>query len=102
MKPHRMLAVFAALSLGAVAGASAADIEAGKSKAGPCAVCHGAGGEGKGNNPPLAGMAPARFVQAIGDYKSGKRPSAAMKGYAVKLDDADAANLAAYYASLKK
>jgi cytochrome c553 len=102
MKSHCMLAALAALSLGAVAGASAADIEAGKGKAGPCAVCHGAGGEGKGNNPPLAGMAPARFVQAINDYKSGKRPSAAMKGYAVKLDDADAANLAAYYASLKK
>ena len=102
MKPNRMLTAFFALSIGVVAAASAADIEAGKSKAGPCAVCHGAAGEGKGNNPPLAGMAPARFVQAINDYKSGKRPSAAMKGYAVKLDDADAANLAAYYASLKK
>ena len=102
MKLSHMLTVFAALAIGAVAGASAADIEAGKGKAGPCAVCHGAVGEGKGTNPPLAGLAPARFVQAINDYKSGKRPSAAMKGYAVKLDDADAANLAAYYASLKK
>jgi cytochrome c553 len=65
-------------------------------------VCHGANGEGKGNNPPIAGMAPARFVQAMNDYKTGKRSSAAMKGYAAKLDDADTANLAAYYASQKR
>ena len=102
MKLSHMLTVFAALAIGAVAGASAADVQAGKSKAGPCAVCHGAVGEGKGTNPPLAGMAPARFVQAMNDYKTGKRSSAAMKGYAAKLDDADTANLAAYYASLKK
>jgi cytochrome c553 len=102
MKLNRVLTAWVALSIGAVATASAADVEAGKSKAGPCAVCHGAGGEGKGNNPPIAGMAPGRFVQAINDYKSGKRTSAAMKGYAAKLDDADTANLAAYYASLKR
>jgi len=41
-------------------------------------------------------------VQAMNDYKTGKRSSAAMKGYAAKLDDADTANLAAYYASLKR
>jgi cytochrome c553 len=47
-------------------------------------------------------MAEDRFVQAIKDYKSGKRPHAAMKAFATKLDDKDTANLAAYYASLKK
>jgi cytochrome c553 len=47
-------------------------------------------------------MAQDRFVQAISDYKSGKRPHAAMKAFAAKLDDKDTANLAAYYASLKK
>jgi cytochrome c553 len=102
MKLNRHLVALVALSICAVATASAADVEAGKSKAGPCAVCHGAGGEGKGTNPPLAGMPPARFVQAMSDYKTGKRSSAAMKGYAAKLDAADTANLAAYYASLKK
>lgn len=102
MKLNMMLTMFAALSFGTVTAASAADAQAGKSKAGPCAVCHGASGEGKGNNPPIAGMAPARFMQAISDFKSGKRSSPVMKGYAVRLEDADAANLAAYYASLKK
>lgn len=102
MKVKTMLTVLVTLSIGAIGSAVAADIEAGKSKSGPCAVCHGANGEGKANNPPLAGLARDRFVQAIKDYSSGKRPSAAMKGYAAKLSDADTANLAAYYASLKK
>lgn len=102
MKLNCALAMFVASSIGLAATASAADIQAGRSKASPCAVCHGSNGEGKGNNPPIAGMVPARFVQAINDYKSGKRPSAAMKGYATKLDDTDTANLAAYYASLKR
>lgn len=102
MKPNRLLTVLVVLSIGATSGAGAAEIEAGKSKSGPCAVCHGANGEGKGNNPPIAGLAPARFVRAINDYKSGKRTSPIMKGYAAKLDDSEAANLAAYYASLKK
>lgn len=102
MKPNRLLTMLVAILLGAVGAASAADIEAGKSKSGPCAVCHGANGEGKGNNPPIAGLAPTRFVEAINAYKTGKRPSPIMKGYAAKLSDNETANLAAYYASLKK
>ena len=82
--------------------ASAADIAAGKASSAVCGGCHGANGEGNGPNPPLAGIAPDRFVQAIKDYKSGKRPSAAMKSFAVSLDDKGTENLAAYYASLKK
>jgi cytochrome c553 len=102
MRLNKLARAIAVLSISSLGAAAAADIDAGKSKAGPCAVCHGANGEGKGANPPLAGMATARFVQAIKDYSSGKRPSGVMKGYAAKLSDADTANLAAYYASLKK
>ena len=102
MKLTRTLAALAVLSIGALGNAAAADIEAGKAKAAPCAGCHGANGEGKGTNPAVAGMAEDRFVQAMKDYRSGKRPNAMMKGVAAKLDDADIANVAAYYASLKK
>jgi cytochrome c553 len=79
-----------------------ADAAAGKAKAGSCAGCHGANGEGKAPNPPLAGMDQAKFVTAMKDYKSGKRPHAAMKMFAAPLSDDDMANLAAHYASLKK
>lgn len=102
MRPTCILAALAALSIGAAGSAAAADIEAGKAKAASCAICHGANGEGKGSNPAIAGMPQERFVQAIQDYKSGKRPNAVMKGYAAKLSDADIANLGAFYASLKK
>jgi cytochrome c553 len=102
MKLTRTLTALAALSIGALGNAAAADIEAGKAKAAVCAGCHGAIGEGKGTNPAIAGMAEDRFVQAMKDYRSGKRANAMMKGFAAKLDDAETANVAAYYASLKK
>jgi len=94
-----LLCTFALASASAFA---AGDPAAGKAKAGSCAGCHGANGEGKGANPPLAGMDPAKFVQAIKDYKSGKRVNAPMKSMTANLSDADCDNLAAYYASLKK
>lgn len=88
--------------MGMVATAQAADAAAGKAKAAACAGCHGANGEGSGPNPPLAGMPEAKFVQAMKDYKSGKRANPVMKNFATPLSDADMANLAAHYASLKK
>ncbi|HVQ61414.1 MAG TPA: cytochrome c [Burkholderiales bacterium] len=80
---------------------SAGDVQAGKTKAGTCAACHGANGEGKSPNPALAGKAEAQLVQALKDYKSGKRTNAVMKTFATPLSEQDMANLAAYYASLK-
>lgn len=88
--------------LGVAAPAQAAgDAAAGKAKSASCVSCHGANGEGKKPNPPLAGMPEDKFIQAIKDYKSGKRPNPIMKNFAGQLKDADVANLAAYYASLK-
>ena len=89
--------------LGTLATAQAAgDAETGKAKAGSCAGCHGANGEGRGSNPPLAGKDENAFVQAMQDYKTGKRSNAMMKTFAAALSDQDVANLAAYYASLKR
>jgi cytochrome c553 len=88
----------------AMAGAAyaAGDAQAGKAKAAACAGCHGAEGQGVAPNPPLAGLSEDRFVQALQDYKSGKRANPVMKSLATPLGDQDMANLAAYYASLKK
>jgi cytochrome c553 len=84
------------------AGQAAGDVQAGKAKAATCAGCHGANGEGSATYPALAGMKEDQFVQAIQDYKSGKRPNPIMKPLAATLSDPDTANLAAYYASLPK
>jgi cytochrome c553 len=94
------IGVIALLGLG-VANA-AGDIQAGKAKAASCVGCHGANGEGVGQNPPLAGMNEAQFIQAMNDYKSGKRANATMKMFATPHSDQDIANMAAYYASLPK
>jgi len=100
----RMLLTSAALALLSMFGIAQAggDAAAGKAKAGACAGCHGASGEGNKPNPPLAGLPEAKFVQAMKDYKSGKRPNPVMKSFASPLSDQDFENLAAYYASLKK
>jgi cytochrome c553 len=99
----RTLWVVGIITLLGVAGTAQAggDAQAGKAKAKTCATCHGANGEGKAPNPALAGKPEAQLVQALNDYKSGKRDNAIMKTFASPLSDQDAANLAAYYASLK-
>lgn len=85
-----------------IGGAQAAgDVKAGKAKAAACAGCHGANGEGITPNPALAGKSEELLVQAMKDYKSGKRDNAVMKGMLSALTDSDLTNLAAYYASLK-
>ena len=89
--------------LGAFGAAYAAgDGEAGKAKTAVCAGCHGPDGKGIGTNPPLAGESEDQIVQALQDYKSGKRVNAIMKPMASMLSDQDMSNIGAYYASLKK
>jgi cytochrome c553 len=89
-------------SLGAAATAEAAgNVEAGKAKAAACAGCHGANGQGVPPNPALKGKTEDELVEAMKDYKSGKRTNAVMKALAGPLNDQDIQNLAAYYASLK-
>ena len=88
--------------LGMTGAHAAGDAAAGKAKAATCVGCHGANGEGVPPNPPLAGMPEAQFVQAMEDYKSGKRANPVMKTFAAQLSAQDNANLAAYYASLPK
>lgn len=89
------------LLIGIGAAQAAGDPEAGKAKAVACAGCHGPNGQGMGPNPPLAGMVAEKFVEAMNDYKSGKRNNAVMKAMAVSLTDQDLANLAAYFVSIK-
>ena len=99
---------YSALSLGLVAwlgfvsaAQAAGDVQAGKAKAAGCVACHGANGQGVAPNPALAGKSEDQLLEALKDYKSGKRNNAIMKALMTPLNDQDMANLAAYYASLK-
>ena len=78
---------------------AAGDAAAGGQKAAQCSSCHGANGEGSGDNPKITGMDQGAFVKAMSDYKSGARKHMMMEMFAKKLSDQDNADLAAYYAS---
>ena len=82
----------------------AADVAAGKSIAeAGCADCHGDDGKGDDETPGIAGMAVDKFTKAMTEYQNGTRTKdAKMAKAAKKLTAAQVANVAAYYASLKK
>jgi cytochrome c553 len=82
--------------------AVAADLAAGKAFAErECKGCHGL--DGKGIAPAIPHLAAQReryLLAALQAYKSGHRTHAALKEIASHMSDADARNLAAYYAGL--
>jgi cytochrome c553 len=102
MKSTILVAAVVALFGIANAAQAAGDVAAGQAKAKACAGCHGANGEGVKPNPAVAGKPEADLVQAMKDYKSGKRANPVMKSMVSSLSDQDMANVAAYFASLKK
>lgn len=85
--------------------ASAADIKAGKAKSAICATCHGANGvSAVPIYPNLKGQKEAYLTSSLKAYKASQRQggmSAIMNAQAASLSDADIADLAAYYSSLK-
>jgi len=93
--------VLLVLAMTVGAAQAAGDPAAGKVKAAACAGCHGASGQGVPPNPALAGKSEDQLLEAMKDYKSGKRTNAVMKGLMAGQSDQDMANLAAYFASLK-
>lgn len=101
--------ILLACFLGAFAGQGYASgvsgsVAAGEQKAGTvCVACHGADGNKAADPsyPKLAGQYADYLLKALTEYKNGKRSNAIMSGQAQALTDADMANLALYYASLK-
>jgi cytochrome c553 len=67
--------------------------------AGVCVACHtNDGSRGIPANPILQGQHEEYLVKQLGEFKSGKRDNAIMKGMAATLSDEDMKNVAAYYA----
>jgi len=77
-------------------------LQAGKSAAAVCTGCHGESGITKTPGMPnLVGLDPKYFVAAINDYKIGQRKNELMKSMAVAISDANAKNMALYFALQK-
>ena len=92
----------AAPKTAAKAAAQKDPVLAGKAAAEACSGCHGDNGVSKTpGSPSLVGLDPKYLVAAIGAYKSGQRKDDTMKALVAGLSDADAGNLALYYALQK-
>ena len=83
--------------------APAQDAKAGREKAdAACALCHGQAGMATlPGAPNLAGQAPIYTSEQLKNYRSGKRHHEVMSVIAKPLTDAEIANLAAWYSSIK-
>lgn len=96
----RRLLAFVLLALPLAGAHAQGDPVAGKTKAQPCQACHGE--EGRSTNPQfpvLAGQYPDYLVQALMEYKSGKRQNPIMAPFAQSLSRQDMEDVAAYFAS---
>jgi cytochrome c553 len=83
----------------------AGNVEAGriKSESERCQECHGADGNGNGLDGKfarLAGQYPAYIVKQLQDFRSGARKHDFMMIMARSLEEADIADIAAYYGGL--
>ena len=99
-----MKALLAVLLLAAVPAHAKGNAESGKAKAAQvCAACHGPDGNkpSDATQPILAGQYYDYLVQALMDYKSGRRANPIMKGFAAQLSRKDIEDLAAWFASQK-
>jgi len=86
----------------AAAAAQAQDAAAGKAKAGACGVCHGANGIATAPDAPnLAGQSAVYLAAQLKAYRDGSRKHEIMSVMAKPLTDADIANLAAWFSSIK-
>ena len=68
-----------------------------------CAACHGADGTKPSapDQPVLAGQYYDYLVQALSDYKIGRRTNPIMKGFAGQLSKQDIQDLAAWFSTQK-
>ncbi|MDT8282215.1 MAG: cytochrome c [Gammaproteobacteria bacterium] len=101
---RQILAAISVLTITAASAnfAFAADAAAGKAKAATCAGCHGATGiSAVPTYPNLAGQKEAYTVKQLKAFKDGSRKDPTMNAMAAPLSDADMANIAAHFASLK-
>jgi sulfide dehydrogenase cytochrome subunit len=66
-----------------------------------CAGCHGVSGAGEGSVPRIAGYDRQAFVETWSAFRANARPATIMNRIARAYTDAEVAQLAAYFASLR-
>jgi cytochrome c553 len=78
------------------------DVARGQELSIDCVDCHGEDGKGDEDNPPIAGLDPAKHIDMLKGYKSGEieDEDEMMIDYVADLTEQDMADIAAYYATL--
>lgn len=86
----------------AAAPARAQDAAQARSLAATCFTCHGNEGRSVGGVPPsLAGRDRGELLQALKDFKSGKRSATIMQQHAKGYSDRQLELIAGYFAGVK-
>jgi cytochrome c553 len=67
-----------------------------------CANCHGTMGKAESGNESLAGKDKDELLQKLMDFKTGRKPATLMHQISKGYSDEQLADLAGYFASLKK
>jgi len=89
-------------ALGTSHALAAGDSSAGKQKAETCAGCHGQDGNSSVPVfPKLAGQKASYIAKQLYDFKTERRPEPTMTALAEPMNDADIADLSAYFAAQK-
>ena len=84
------------------APAAPQDPNAARALAATCFTCHGSDGHSVGGVPPsLAGRGKGELLQALKEFKSGKRPGTIMSQHASGYTDEQLSLIADYFSGVK-
>lgn len=99
---NKWIKVIVGAALGATSVWASADALQVRSMAATCATCHGTNGVAQQGMESLAGQPKDELLKKMLDFKTGKKPATLMHQLSKGYSDEQLAQLAAYFAALKK
>lgn len=101
MRVGIMSGVLAGVFAGMAVAAPVTDNVNGRNWAATCTGCHGTNGYSEGGMPNLAGLQKAYIVDAMREFKAGKRQATVMHQHAKGYSDEQIERIAEFFAAQK-